>query len=65
MRLDVNTGTRTAAAISRWNLARKPQLVVIARAPSRSSTRAPSMKRGSSSRASRRTTRSDEAPATR
>ena len=30
---EVATGTRTAAAISRWNSERKPQLVVIASAP--------------------------------
>ena len=34
IRLEVNTGTVTAAAISRWNLARKPQLVVMACTPS-------------------------------
>ena len=39
MRLEVNTGMETAAAISGWNLARKPQLVVTARTPSRSRKR--------------------------
>ena len=43
-RLDVHTGTATAAASSRWNRARKPQLVVSAATPSASSARAASMK---------------------
>ena len=65
MRLEVKTGMETAAAISGWNLARNPQLVVTARTPSRSRKRAPSMKAGSSSRWPWRTTRSGEAPVTR
>jgi len=65
IKLEVKTGTETAAATSPWNMARKPQLVVMARAPSRSRARAPSMNDGSSSRRPWRTTRSDEAPGTR
>jgi hypothetical protein len=49
IRLEVKTGTVTAAAMSRWNLARKPQLVVMACTPSRSRNLAPSMKAGNSS----------------
>jgi len=65
IRLEVNTGTETAAASSGWNWARKPQLVVIARTPSRSRDRAPSTKSGRRSRGPLRTTRSGEAPSTR
>ena len=66
MRLDVKTGTDTAAASSAWNLARKPQFVVMARTPSRSRKRAPSTKERQQVRvAARRTTRSGEAPRTR
>ena len=42
-RLDSPTGIETAAATSLWNRAVKPQLVVIARAPSASSRRASSI----------------------
>jgi hypothetical protein len=63
-RLDVQSGTPTAAAISRWNRDRKPQLVVIAATPSPSSSRAATMN-GASSEASRSTTtRRGEAPRT-
>ena len=64
-KLEVKTGTFTAAARSRWNLMRNPQLVVIAPTPSRSSWRAPSTKAGSNPSAPRRTTRSGPAPGTR
>ena len=61
---EVATGTLTAAAISFWNSERKPQLVVIASAPSRTSSFAASMKSGSSPAAPLSTTFSGVAPLT-
>jgi hypothetical protein len=61
---EVATGTLTAAAISFWNSERKPQFVVIASAPRRIRSFAASMKSGSRSRASRKTTFSGLAPRT-
>ena len=49
-RLEVSTGTRTDAASSAWYFTRKPQLVVTAPTPSRSSWRAPSTKAGEEAR---------------
>ena len=61
---EVATGTPTAAAISRWNTDRKPQLVVIASAPSRTRSCAAAMKSGSSPAAPCSTTLSGLAPPT-
>jgi hypothetical protein len=48
---EVATGTPAAAASSRWNKHRNPQLVVSASAPKRTSSCAAAMKSGSSPRA--------------
>ncbi|MGY3356519.1 hypothetical protein ACVWZK_003182 [Bradyrhizobium sp. GM0.4] len=61
---EVATGTPTAAAISFWNSERKPQLVVMASAPSRTRSFAASMKSGSRPAAPFNTTFSGEAPLT-
>jgi hypothetical protein len=61
---EVATGTPTAAASSRWNRERKPQLVVIASAPSRTRSCAAAMKSGSNPAAPLSTTRSGLAPLT-
>src|SRR4029450_3205053 len=65
MRLEVKPGMETAAAMSVWYMARKPQLVVMARTPSRSRARAPSMKVGRRARWPWRTTRSSAPPQVR
>ena len=63
-RLEVQTGTVTAACSSRWNSARKPQLVEIAAQPSASSACAAATKGASSDRSASITTRLGDAPAT-
>ncbi len=60
----VATGTPTAADSSAWNRLRKPQLVVTASAPRRTSSCAAAMKSGSNPAAPPTTTRSGLAPGT-
>ena len=61
---DVATGTAQASASCCWNSDRNPQLVVMPRAPSDTSSCAASMKAGSVPSAPLRTTWSGEAPRT-
>ena len=63
-RLEVKSGTPTAAAISFWNKARKPQVVVMARHPAASSSCAASTKGLRRAGSCSCTTRLGEAPRT-
>src|SRR5206468_324639 len=64
IRLEVNIGTPTAAAISCWKSARNPHVVVMARQPAASSSCAASMNGLSSAGSCSWTTRRGEAPRT-